>query len=312
MRISQVRINLLQSVFCMLQTKCSEHKFFYHFTNFNALENILKNNKIWYFEISKQKDNEEVSFSGNLIYEYFLRKLQKIAAEHPSKLINRIISSLKSHKEDFIQIYWDSTCIFCLSKFESNYMWENYTDENDGLCIVFDFSKKCLFSDINKYSFDVHYLSENINNVTEDNVFFQSIINEFCFNLIKCLKDEDELIEICNIENYILGCLFQLSVFFKSEKYKSENEVRCFYTLALPEDEKCIKLYDNRRYIEQPNNDLQGIKCIMQKHNDISRNLDLPITRIKIKKSKNYKERANQIDRLLKENNFSHVDVAVE
>lgn len=175
----------------------------WHYTDFNALDGILRNYELWFGSILNVNDKKEVIG--------FIDNLKKT-----------VIDALDSNYENKVDVEFQKIFnhlsneylyIFCTSKARNDAaQWERYADQGEGVAIVFNTEKlyKLLF--YNGFIMNEEYYTLD----AKQHKFHEILVNFFQTEKIDNSSDFDGL-----ISNLIMCAMTR-----KHESFSSEQEIR--------------------------------------------------------------------------------------
>lgn len=212
----------------------------FHYCTVESLKEILKNKTLRLADIRKSNDSKEIDFLFDSYCEYVLE-----TNKHSNEVLFRV-NCLKRDK--IIQIQNTVFLVSCFSKKEDDlHMWSCYG--NKGVCLEFD--RDALEQYIKKIraGCSIAALKENPNvtfgtpvlKLTDVNYHNIKTISSYFYK--KKLKDDDAFFE-----------LFRESPTFKSDFFKSEEEVRLIYCHIfnpVKNNENFLVLIDDSKHMEK-------------------------------------------------------------
>lgn len=210
-----------------------ENKLF-HYTDLNGLIGILSNKGFWLSDARYLNDAEELYNGASLSISLISSALQKNRFNQFNLILQNTLENLKLEKYPGHYI-----CSFSLIG-DSLEQWRAYANNENGVCIEFDLSKKTKFPHFNCQP---RYHTQKViyNDDIKKRILWSTIIrykNEYLHDLKK--------FQPCDItEAYIHFLTFSLSsvfVNFKNNAFSNEQEVRII------DSSKKLDFYSQKRY----------------------------------------------------------------
>ena len=213
----------------------SPSKKFYRFRPPKMHEiNALENNEIYLCRPAVYEDEGdcEILYDIAELCRYFMlemkpKKYERLYDYVNNKLMDEIVSRMENEPRfkkmrDEIR---NECLVACITQNNTKYMWENYAQNGEGICLEYDMADVLLGHDSMLKIFPVRYVEDR--NKTED-IFFTS----------KELNDTDEAFDNAR-RKYLLSCMTKNRIPFSQER---EWRLLCEYQEL--NDGENGKLYD--------------------------------------------------------------------
>ena len=221
-----------------------------HYCKIDILKEIIENGSLRFTDVRYLNDSTEfveiIPWLKNVLiekeYEEAFRTL--LLEESVYDEIKNYIQSYVSYDADsqtyFAEPYRTYTCSLSCNT-DSLFMWNNYADGNDGVCIVF--SNACdMFNQLNKDTGICNYSEKLDNNIIFNRglVLYDIDIKKMCISsMMDALYDvyreagDEALRYKKTIQSTYKSIVNNMRCFFKNPDYKREEEYR--FMLCVPE-----------------------------------------------------------------------------
>jgi len=186
----------------------------YHYTDFNALDGIIRGGELRLNNILNMNDRSEMRLFVNELSSSVIKKLKSENNE------NAALTATNFFKTELAEEFHYSAYAACFSEYRDDAaQWERYAKGGQGVCIAFHKDK-------------LEELIKSANSVSLKKVLYQDtvadhkLINDFV-DLFKCPNVIEESID--KVQELMNEAWIQ-SAAFKHPSFASENEVRLIYT----------------------------------------------------------------------------------
>lgn len=198
----------------------------FHYTSAQALKNIIEGKEFWITKSEFLNDKEEIKYT----YKIISKIIEEFMSDNPTdeewefkKIIEKYIDDNK--------LFTDSYILSFSTNKDSNLLWSNYSN-NDGYNIGFSYPniENILVDNLKDVSAVV------ISNVISyDECEQKRLLTEEIINMYKVYKyciDNNKLDNMLEYTTQIRINIFLLSLFFKANCFKQEEEFRIVVVIA--------------------------------------------------------------------------------
>lgn len=186
----------------------------YHYTDFNALDGIIRGGELRLNNILNMNDRSEMRLFVNELRSSVIQRLQDEACKEAAETATRFF------KTELSEEFHYSAYAACFSEYRDDAaQWERYAKGGQGVCIAFHKDK-------------LEELIKSANSVSlkkvmyRDTVADHALINEFVELFKKSSMSETDIDRFQELMNEV----WIQSAAFKHPSFASENEVRLIYT----------------------------------------------------------------------------------
>lgn len=186
----------------------------YHYTDFNALDGIIRGGELRLNNILNMNDRSEMRLFVNELRSSVIQRLQDEACKEAAETATRFF------KTELSEEFHYSAYAACFSEYRDDAaQWERYAKGGQGVCIAFHKDK-------------LEELIKSANSVSlkkvmyRDTVADHALINEFVELFKKSNISETDIDRFQELMNEV----WIQSAAFKHPSFASENEVRLIYT----------------------------------------------------------------------------------
>lgn len=224
----------------------SKFETIYHYTSPSSLLEILKTGKLWFSDINYVNDESEINYTYTMMEEILSINEKNIDQEFYKAIFTEVENRLTDKEPETLWEYTHKKGFFVASfsnDRDNLSLWNYYTKNQNMAGYNIGFNKNIIHKISHVVLGKSPYFSWGnvLYNKNEQKVLLSEALSDYNKVFISALKDEKK-----NVIDSFLGLLFVLSLFFKQEFFKSENEYRIVIDNYIDPIIKDDRAYENK------------------------------------------------------------------